>query len=432
MLDSFFSANLLLVPIALLTLTLSWLLLNRFRQSQHDLTQAEEQIASLKNQNASLSAQGAELSAKLNTYIERVQWQQQQLDQSKLDTQALDAAKTQLTHEFERLSSKIFEDREQKFQTASKDMLQNALSPVASQLQAFKQRVDQAHDRESAERNSLIGKITELQNQTLKVGEDANNLARALKGDNKAQGNWGELILERLLEDSGLQKGREYSTQQSFNDADGKLKLPDFILHLPSQKDIIIDSKVSLLAYDSYCNANSSADEAKYTKALIASIRTHIQQLSKKNYEHLEGVHSLEFVFLFIPVEPAYFLALQQAPELCKEAFEQQVVLTSPTTLLASLKTVQSLWRSERQNKNAERIAREAGALYDQFVLFLTSLDELGRNLDKSCEAYSQARKRLSEGRGNLVKRTQDLQKLGAKTKKHIADELIEQAELSN
>ncbi|GLS26677.1 DNA recombination protein RmuC [Marinibactrum halimedae] len=334
--------------------------------------------------------------------------------------QTLSDAKKQLTQEFENLANRIFERKQSQFNEVSQTALNTTIDPLKQQLQEFRKRVDDVYDKENAERNRLVGHIQQLQKQTEKIGNDAINLANALKGDNKLQGNWGEVILERLLEDSGLQKGREYLVQPSLKDESGARRSPDVIVRLPEGKDIVIDSKVSLADYERYFSAEEEHLKKAALQAHVNSMRQHVKSLSKKSYQHLEGLRSLDFVFIFVPIEAAFLLALQASPELFKEAYDHHIVLVSPTTLLATLRTVENIWRYEKQNTNAEEIAKSAGGLYDQFVLVLESLDLLGVALEKSQQAFEQTHKRLSSGRGNLLRRVEGLQKLGAKTKKQL------------
>nr|WP_324258678.1 DNA recombination protein RmuC [Cellvibrio fontiphilus] len=340
----------------------------------------------------------------------------------------LQNAKVDLAKEFENLANKIFENKQQQFNVNSKTLLDTTLDPLKVQLSEFRKKVEDAYEKESAERNRLAGQVVELQKQAQKIGEDAVNLAQALKGNTKAQGNWGEVVLERLLEESGLQKGREYDTQVNFTANDGSRLMPDVIIHLPENKDIVIDAKCSLVDYEKFCSAEEEAERKYYLSAHVNSLRNHIKSLSIKDYEKLEGIKALDFVFIFIPIEAAFMFALQHEPGLYREAYDRHIVLVSPTTLLATLRTVENIWRYEKQNKNAERIAKDAGALHDQFVLLLESLDNIGHSLNKTQEAYNKARERLQTGRGNLVKRVDDIRRLGAKTKKTIASHLLEDA----
>ncbi len=344
----------------------------------------------------------------------------------------LQNAKVELTKEFENIANKIFDNKQQQFSLTSKSLLENTLDPFKLQLNEFRKKVEDVYEKENADRNRLSGQVVELQKQAQKIGEDAVNLAQALKGNNKTQGNWGEVILERLLEESGLQKGREYDTQVSFTGDDGSRRMPDVIIHLPEQKDIIIDSKVSLVDYEKFCSSDDEQERKLYLSAHASSLRNHIKNLSIKDYEKLDGVKALDFVFIFIPIEAAFMLALQQDPELYRIAYDKHIILVSPTTLLATLRTVENIWRYEKQNKNAEQIAKEAGDLHDKFVLLVESLEALGSQINKTQEVYSKVRERLDSGRGNLMVRVNNLRKLGAKTKKRLDHNIIDNVEESN
>jgi DNA recombination protein RmuC len=340
-------------------------------------------------------------------------------------SQLLSEARLQMGHEFENLANRIFETKQRQFDQQNQKTLNYSLNPLRLQIDDFKKQVADVYQKESAERNQLMGKVGELQSQTLKIGREAVNLANALKGDNKAQGNWGEMILERILQDSGLRKGVEYQSQvslyeQSNEGIGGRRRAPDIIIYLPNNKQLIIDAKVSLVHYEQYVNAGTEGERTLALKAHIQSVRAHVKNLSKKNYESLEGINSLDFVFIFMPVEASFMLTLQSEPQLFQEAYDQQVVLVSPTTLMTTLQTVSSIWRYQKQNQNAEKIAAEAGGLYDQFVLFLESITQIGHQLDKTTEAYQLAKKRLYEGKGNLFKRAENLRALGAKTKRSM------------
>ena len=334
-------------------------------------------------------------------------------------------AKQSLSQEFENLANRIIDDKQSKFSEQSKQALETSLSPLRRDLGDFRKQVSTAYDKENADRNRLAGQIGELQKQTMQISADAVNLANALKGDNKQQGNWGEFVLEKLLEDSGLSKGRESETQVALKDEEGKRRNPDVIIRLPEGKDIIIDAKTSLLNYERYFHAETDQDKQEFLKHHLSSLRSHIKGLDVKNYEKLDSVNSLDFVLIFIPVESAFMLALDNDPDIMREAYDRGIILVSPSTLMVTLRTIKNLWRYADQNINAQQIAEKAGGLYDLFVLHVEALEDIGKHLDKSKDAYDTALKRLSSGRGNLVKRSEELKTLGAKTKKALADKLL-------
>ena len=334
-------------------------------------------------------------------------------------------AKQSLSQEFENLANRIFDDKQTKFSEQSKQALDTSLSPLRRDIGDFRKQVSSAYEKENADRNQLAGQIGELQKQTMKISSEAASLANALKGDNKQQGNWGEFVLEKLLEDSGLSKGREYETQVALKDEEGKRRNPDVIIRLPEGKDIIIDAKTSLLNYERYFHAEDEQQRQEFLKSHLMSVRAHIKGLDIKNYEKLETINSLDFVLIFIPVESAFMLALDNDPDIMREAYDRGIILVSPSTLMVTLRTIKNLWRYADQNINAQQIAEKAGALYDLFVLHVEALEDIGKHLDKSKDAYETALKRLSTGRGNLVKRSEELKTLGAKTKKAITDKLL-------
>ena len=334
----------------------------------------------------------------------------------------LQDAKKTLSTEFENLANRIFEDKQAKFSVQNKEALEVTLSPLRRDIGDFRKQVESAYDKENADRNKLVGQLSELQKQTMQVSADAVSLANALRGDNKAQGNWGEFILEKLLEDSGLSKGREYDTQVALKDESGKRRNPDVIIHLPEGRDIVIDAKVSLVDYERYFHAEDDETKKQCLRQHLSSLRAHIKGLSHKDYEKLEGVNSLDFVLIFVPVEAAFMLALDQDPEMMRDAYDRGIILVSPSTLMVTLRTIKNLWRYADQSRNAQIIADKAGGLYDQFVRYIESLDEVGKHISKSQEAWDTAHKRLSTGKGNLVRRTEELKKLGAKAKKSLPE----------
>ena len=330
----------------------------------------------------------------------------------------LNESREQLVITFKNLANEIFDDKSKKFTATNKESLNAVLNPLQERIQRFEKRVEETYDKESKERFSLAKEIENLQKLNTRISEEAINLTNALKGDNKAQGSWGEFVLESILEKSGLVKGREYEVQVSLKDEEGGKAQPDVIVHLPESRDIIIDSKVSLKAWDAYSAAKEESIKEEALKQHIASIRNHVKLLSSKDYQNLVGVNSLDYVFLFMPIEAAYSAALQEDPELFQFAFERNIIFVVPTTLLTTLKTVQNLWRLAQQNQNANEIAERAGALYDKFVAFVDDLDDVGHRIDASKKSFEKARNKLLSGRGNLVKRAESLKQLGAKTSK--------------
>lgn len=332
----------------------------------------------------------------------------------------IEESKKTLFREFELAANKLFESKQQSFTQSSKQNMEAVLLPFKQQLKDFNRQVEDVYHKENTQRNQLIGQIGELQKQAKQISEDANHLASALKGDNKVQGQWGEIILERLLEQSGLTKGREYETQLNYKDEAGKNYRPDVVIHLPEAKDIIVDSKVALVEYERYVREDEKDAKEQCLKSHIEAIRTHIKGLSLKKYEQLEGINTIDFVFMFVPIEAAYVAAVQNAPTLFKEAYDKNIMLVSPSSLMVALRTVETMWRYEKQNANAEKIAISAGRLYDQFTLVATALEEVGTHLHRATESHNTVFKRLSEGRGNVLKRIEDIKKLGAKTSKQL------------
>jgi len=379
------------------------------------LQERQNQIAQQQSQTTELKTQVAELSVQLEN--------ERKSTEEKLAL--LMESKSQLKEEFNNLANKIFEEKGSKFASQNKQSLEALLTPFREQMTDFKKRVEVVYDNESRDRAVLQKEISLLKDLNVRISEDAINLTKALKGENKTQGNWGEMILERVLEESGLQKGREYQTQGSFTSDEGKRLKPDVIIHLPEGKDVVVDSKVSLVAYEAYSSAESNDVAKNALTAHVQSIRNHVMGLSGKDYASLEGVRSLDFVLMFIPIEASFLIAMEDDPSLFSYAFGKNIIIVCPSTLLVTLRTIQNAWRNEYQNQNALEIAKKAGALYDRFVLFTESLMDIGEKLDKAQSAYGTAMKRISSGRGNLVQSSQELQKLGAKTKKKMADSLI-------
>lgn len=342
--------------------------------------------------------------------------------------QELVQLKELMAKEFENLANRIFEEKTEKFTNQNKLNLDQVLSPLKERIKDFEEKVQKHYDEENREKASLKEQITLLHGLNQQMSKEAQNLTRALKGDTKAQGNWGEFILESILEKSGLAKDREYTMQTSFTTEDGKRFQPDVVVNLPEGKSLIIDSKVSLVAYDKFIAADDDTIKNLAIKEHLLSLKQHIKGLSEKNYQQLYDLKTLDFVLLFIPVEPAFALAVQHDNQLFNDAFDKNIVIVSPSTLLATLRTVASIWRQENQNRNAIEIARKAGDLYDKFTGFVDDMIDLGKKMDQSKNSYVDAMKKLSEGRGNLVGRVEDLKKMGAKASKSIPQALIDRA----
>jgi DNA recombination protein RmuC len=340
----------------------------------------------------------------------------------------LQEARDQLKMEFQNVANRIFEDKSQKFTEQNRENIEGVLKPMREQLLDFKKRVEDVYDKESKDRVSLLNEIVHLKTLNERISDDAVNLTNALKGQSKTRGTWGEMILERVLEESGLQKGREYDVQTMYASEEGQRRHPDVIVHLPEGKDIVIDSKVSLTAYEKYCTADTEEKREKRLKEHIISVRTHIKDLSEKRYEELEGIRTLDFVLMFLPIEGAFWTAIESEQGLFNESFNRNIMLVSPSTLLATLRIINNIWRYEDQNKNALIIAKKAGDLYDKFVGFVEALDDVGQKIDKARESYQTARNRLADGRGNLVRRSMELRQLGVKAQKELPDGLLVQA----
>lgn len=322
--------------------------------------------------------------------------------------------------EFENIANKLLEEKSTRFAEHNRSQMDVILNPLKENLKAFEDKVEKVYKSESDERHVLKGVISQLMIQSKQIQEDANNLTRALKGDSKKQGNWGEVILERILEKSGLVKDREYRIQVSLTSVSGSRVQPDVIIDLPDDKHIVIDAKVSLTAYERMVSAEVEADRIQQLKQHILSIKTHIQGLSAKSYHELYQINSPDFVMLFIPIESSFGIAVQQDAELFNYAWDRKVVIVSPSTLLATLRTISSIWKQERQNRNVLEIARLSGNMYDKFVGFLTDMEGIGRNIRQSQDAYDKALNKLSTGSGNLTNTSEKIKKLGAKTTKQI------------
>ena len=357
--------------------------------------------------------------AELETLLES----ERHLTQEKITV--LEQAEKKMTDAFENLANRIIEEKSKKFTEQNKVNIGEVLNPLREQLGDFRKKIEDVYDKESKDRLSLYHEITSLKSLNEQMSKDAINLTRALKGDSKTRGNWGEVILERVLEDSGLRNGREYETQGSFRDEDGNLFKPDVVVHLPNNKDVIIDSKVSLNAYEHYYSTEDEVERKQALKDHLNSIRTHVTGLQGKNYADLLKVNSLDMVLMFVPIESALMLACEHDDKLFQDAFRSGILLVSPSTLTMNLQIIHNMWRYEYQNRNAQEIAKKAGDMYDKFVGFVEALEDVGDKLDKAQSAYQTAHNRLTEGRGNLVARAEAIRNLGLQTNKSLPDKLV-------
>ena len=373
--------------------------------------QLEEFIHRLEDKERLIIDQAAKLASQESQLIE----QNKHIEERQ---KLLEEAREKLGNDFELLANRIFEQKQERFNKESKSTLNTAIDPLKEQLKDFRKKVEEVHVNDAKDRAGLSEQLNQLKQLNQQMSADALNLTKALKGDKKAQGNWGEVILERVLEESGLHKGREYETQVALKSEAGQRRILDVIVRLPENKDIVIDSKVSLVDYERYCNSEDEQERKLALRDHIAAVRKNITDISFKDYENLEGLRTLDFIFVFIPIESAFMAAFEHDQAMFREAYDKNIIVVSPTTLLATLRTVQSIWRYERQNKNAEEIARQAGAMYDKFVGFVGDLDKISDHLNRASKAHEDAINKLSSGRGNLVTSTQKLKKLGAKTKK--------------
>ncbi len=330
------------------------------------------------------------------------------------------------TEQFQNIATKIMNSSSQLIQQQHKEKLEDVLNPLKDRIQEFERKVDSSREQNIKDAQSLKEQILNLSKLNQTIGEEAKNLTTALKGQTKTQGNWGELILENLLEKSGLVKGREYTVQEIITSEEGKRYYPDVIIHLPENKKIIIDSKVSLIGYERFCNAADDELRDESLKEHIGSLRKHIRELSAKNYQNVEELLTLDFVLMFIPIEPAFSVVVNSDMSLFNEALEKNIVLVTPSTLLATLRTIASMWKLEKQNRNAMEVAKEGGALYDKLVGLMNDLIELGNRIKQTQSSYEESMKKLYTGSGNLLSRAENIKKLGAKTTKALPQQLLD------
>lgn len=340
--------------------------------------------------------------------------------------ESLNEAKEALTNQFKNLANEILEDKSKRFTEQNVASLDALLKPLQTKLSEFKEQVNTSYGNEARERFALKSEIERLANLNLRMSDETRSLTQALKGDSKVQGNWGELVLESILESSGLRKGEEYLVQDSHTQTDGSRLQPDVVVKLPEGRSLVVDSKVSITAYSRHAEASDKVIAEQELAAHIQSLRQHIQGLSSKNYSSLYGIGSVDFVLMFVPIEPAFLLALKTAPNLYQEALAKNIVLVCPSTLMATLRTVAHLWRQDHQNRNALEIAKQCGTLYDKFVGFVDDLEKLGQRLDQAQTSYHDAFNKLKSGKGNLIRTAEKVRELGVKPSKSLSTPLIE------
>ena len=417
-----------------------------FNQKEADLNRIIAEISAENNAQNQKIAEQAELNQKQNAEIKDLQLEKNNLIaikselsaqnenlQKLLDTQKEEIVKIQeeAKLQFENLANKILEEKTLKFTEQNQQNLKNILNPLQEKITDFEKKVENTHKESIDFHAALRQQILGLKEMNLQMSKETLNLTKALKGDSKIQGNWGELVLERVLEKSGLEKGREYEIQKSFTTEEGNRVQPDVIINLPDGKKMIVDSKVSLTAYEKYMNEEDDEQKSSFLKEHVNSLKRHVEQLGSKNYQHLYQMESPDFVLLFIPIEPAFAIALNEDTQLYNKAFERNIVIVTPSTLLATLRTIDSMWTNQKQQENAYEIARQAGALYDKFDGFVTDLVKIGKKMDEAKTEYEGAMNKLVDGKGNLITSVQKLKIMGAKAKKSLPDAILNRANSS-
>lgn len=408
---------------------------SRSASEKAELSFLRTELEDSKGQNARLEGEirasvekqgdlGAEIS-RLNATVE------QERKGFEEKTAILDDAKKTLGHEFQNLGTRIFEDTSKKFAEKNKTDMENILGPLRERIKDFDRKITDTHVDATRQITSLETHIKGLESLGEKMSREALNLTTALKGESQAQGAWGEIVLERALEMSGLRKDFEYHSQPTYRGQDGNSLRPDVVVHLPEGKDVVVDSKVSLTAYERYVSCEDEAEKERFLSQHLASLRSHVKELGEKSYENIPEIRSLNYVLMFVPLESAFMLAVEKERKIQSEALEKNIMIVGPSMLLFALRTIQSIWQFEHQNANAREIAESAGRMYDTFVTFTEHLRKVGERISQSQDAYEKAMSRLCEGRGNLVKRTSDLKKLGVKAGKDIAPEIEERSKAS-
>jgi len=390
---------------------ISWLT-DQLRSKTDDLRDKEDSILQLSKQIAGKEAD-------LRAMTEKFTGQKAEIEQ----------LQEKFRIEFKNLANDILEEKTRKFTEQNKTRLDEILKPLSEKIRDFEKKVEETYDKESKERFSLGREIKNLADLNQQISREANNLTNALKGQSKTQGNWGEIILESILEKSGLMKDREYVVQQSYIVEHGRRLQPDVVVNYPGDRHVVIDSKVSLTAYERFASADRKEEQDSALRDHLISIKNHVNELSSKNYQDLYQLKSLDFVMMFLPIEPAYLVAMQADPGLWNYAYERRVLLISPTNLIAALRMISNLWRVENQNKNALEIARQSGELLDKLAGFVNDLTDIGSKLDSTRKSYDSALNKLSTGKGNLIRRAEKIRELGAKSGKELPAQLIENAD---
>jgi DNA recombination protein RmuC len=394
-------------------------LLQQIEQLKLQVNQTVQERETIRTEKESLAIQLSKKETDFENLWERNKEQKEEVEK----------LQEKFTKEFENLANKILEEKTTKFTEQNKENLKNILSPLQDKIQLFEKKVEDTHKESIDYHAALRQQILGLREMNEQMSKETLNLTKALKGDSKMQGNWGELILERVLEKSGLEKGREYEVQQSFTTEEGNRVQPDVVINLPDGKKMIVDSKVTLTAYEKYINEEDDNLKSQFLKEHLISLKRHIDQLSEKNYHDLYQMESPDFVLLFIPIESAFALALNEDTTLYNKAFEKNIVIVTPSTLLATLRTIDSMWTNQKQQENAVEIARQAGALYDKFHGLLSDLISVGKKMDDAKAGYSDAMNKLIDGKGNLITSVEKLKKMGAKAKKALPENILSRAE---
>ena len=417
-----------------------------FNQKEADFNKIIAEISAQNKAQIQKIAEQQELNERQNSEIKDLQNDKNQLiglksqlaAQNESLQQLLDSQKEEIVKiqeeaklQFENLANKILEEKTLKFTEQNQQNLKNILNPLQEKITDFEKKVENTHKESIDYHAALRQQILGLKEMNLQMSKETLNLTKALKGDSKIQGNWGELVLERVLEKSGLEKGREYEIQKSFTTEEGNRVQPDVIINLPDGKKMIVDSKVSLTAYEKYINEEDDEQKNSFLKEHVNSLKRHVEQLGSKNYQHLYQMESPDFVLLFIPIEPAFAIALNEDTQLYNKAFERNIVIVTPSTLLATLRTIDSMWTNQKQQENAYEIARQAGALYDKFDGFVTDLVKIGKKMDEAKTEYEGSMNKLVDGKGNLITSVQKLKIMGAKAKKSLPDAILNRANSS-